>query len=70
MVKGLDLKVPVVSVDMDFYQRFRVNVMPFAFIVDASGIIRWVGVANARRLKHTWELLQNVQVHTLLEVKR
>lgn len=70
MVRGLDLKVPVVAVDMDFYQHFRVNVMPFAFLIDASGIIRWVGVANPKTLKHTWELLQHVQVNTLTEVSR
>lgn len=70
MVSGLELQVPVVPVDMDFYHRFRVQVMPFAFIVNPSGMVRWVGVANARALKHAWQLLQSTEVNAFTEVLR
>jgi hypothetical protein len=70
MGRGLDLHVPVVRVDMSFYRRFRVRVMPFAFIVDSSGIIHWVGIASARAVEHAWQLLQRTQAIACVEVLR
>lgn len=57
--QGLDLRVPLVSVDQAFYDRFRVRVMPFAFFLDPSGIVRWVGLVNTEdQLLHAWHMMQ------------
>jgi hypothetical protein len=57
--QGLDLQVPVVPVAPQVYERFRVRVVPFAFLLDPHGIIRWVGVANtAEQLFHLWRIGQ------------
>jgi hypothetical protein len=61
---GLDLRIPIVSVDAAFYDRFRVRVMPFAFFLDPRGIVRWVGlVSTEKQLFHAWRMaLANVHV--------
>lgn len=68
MVRGLNLQVPVVSVDATFYQRFHVRIMPFAFFVDPQGTVYWVGMAGSRSLLvHTWKLSQYTLPSTLKE---
>lgn len=63
MARGLDLRVPVVSVDQSFYQRFRVRTMPFAFFLDPSGKVQWVGMAGSKALLvHVWHLLENTRL--------
>lgn len=62
MVRGLDLQVPVVPVAPTFYARFRVRVMPFAFLLDPRGIVRWAGLVNTKALLvHLWKLSQAVR---------
>jgi hypothetical protein len=62
--QGLDLQVPLVPVDPAFYERFRVRAIPFAFLVDPRGIVRWVGLVNTEeQLFHLWRINQ-VTVHT------
>lgn len=59
--QGLDLQVPLVSVSQAFYDRFRVRVMPFAFFLDPSGIVRWVGLVNTEaQLLHAWQMMQAI----------
>jgi hypothetical protein len=62
--EGLDLQIPIVTVDAAFYDRFRVRVMPFAFFLDPRGIVRWVGlVSTENQLFHAWRMAQaNVHV--------
>ena len=56
--QGLDLQVPMVSVDQSFYDRYRVRVMPFAFFLDSHGIVQWVGLVSAPgQLFHAWRLI-------------
>ncbi len=56
-VQGIDLQVPVVSVDPVFYDHFRVRVMPFAFFLDPRGIVCWVGLVNSEaELFHAWRI--------------
>lgn len=56
-MQGLDLQVPLLSVDQAFYEQFRVRVMPFAFFLDAQGIVRWVGLINTEaQLFHAWRI--------------
>ncbi len=64
--QGLDLQVPIVTVDQSFYDRFRVRVMPFAFFLDPRGIVRWVGLVSTEdQLFHAWRMAQaNVLVGT------
>src|SRR5215469_12834429 len=57
--QGLHLQVPVVPVEPQLYERFRVRVVPFAFLLDPDGIICWVGVINsAEQLFHVWRIGQ------------
>ncbi len=66
MVRGLELSIPVVSVDQNFYQSFRVRTMPFAFFVDPDGKIHWVGMAGTKALlTHVWQLLESVKLAIL-----
>lgn len=62
--EGLNLQIPIVSVDTAFYESFRVRVMPFAFFLDPRGSVRWVGlVSTEKHLFHAWRLAQaNVHV--------
>ncbi len=58
-VRALDLHVPIVQVDQAFYNRFWVRVMPFAFLLDPRGIVRWVGLINTEeQLFHTWRMIR------------
>jgi hypothetical protein len=45
--QALGLQVPVISVDQSFYDRYRVRVMPFGYVIDPEGIVRSVGLVNA-----------------------
>lgn len=55
----LELQVPIVPVEPAFYERFRVRVMPFAFLLDPHGIVRWVGLVNTEaQLFHAWQMSQ------------
>jgi hypothetical protein len=55
--KELDLQMPIVPVDAEFYDRFRVRVMPFAFLLDPAGIVRWLGLVNTEaQLVHAWRM--------------
>ena len=57
--EGLDLQVPIVPVDPALYDRFRVRVMPFAFLLDPHGIVRWVGLIKSEdQLLHAWHMSQ------------
>lgn len=73
MVRGLNLRTPVVPVEQAFYDRCRVRVMPFAFLLDPQGTVRWTGVVNTKALLvHVWNLAQAVEFEgdSLEEVKR
>ena len=55
--EGLDLQVPIVPVEPALYDRFRVRVMPFAFLLDPHGIVRWVGLIKSEdQLLHAWHM--------------
>jgi len=55
--QGLDLQVPIIPVTPAFYDRFRVRVMPFAFLLDPRGIVRWVGLVKSEdQLFHAWRM--------------
>lgn len=55
----LNLQAPVIPVDQNFYNRYKVRIMPFAYLVDPSGIVRWVGLINTEeQLVNIWELTQ------------
>ena len=57
--EGLDLQVPIVPVEPALYDRFRVRVMPFAFLLDPHGIVRWVGLIKSEdQLLHAWHMSQ------------
>ena len=59
--EGLELKVPVVSVNPAFYDRFRVRVVPFAFLLDPHGVVHWVGLINTEaQLFLAWRMSQAV----------
>jgi hypothetical protein len=61
MVRGLDLQVPVVHVGNDFYHRFRIRVMPFGFLINPIGIVRWAGlVSSEEQMKHVWHLAYDI----------
>jgi hypothetical protein len=62
VVRGLNLRVPVVSVEHAFYERFRVRAMPFAFLIDPSGIVRWTDLAiSEEQMRHVWHLTRKVE---------
>ena len=44
--EGLNLEVDIAPVDQTVYDRFRVRVMPFAYVVDTAGSVRWRGLVN------------------------
>lgn len=55
--QGLELQVPIIPVDPALYDRYRVRVMPFAFLLDPYGIVRWVGlVKSGEQLFHAWHM--------------
>ena len=57
-VRALDLHVPIVQVDQAFYDCFWVRVMPFAFLLDPRGTVRWVGLVNTEeQLSHAWRTI-------------
>lgn len=57
MARGLNLQVPVIPVNSNFYDRYRVRVMPFAFLLDPNGVVHWTGLVNTRELLfHVWYL--------------
>lgn len=57
--EGLDLQLPVVTVDQAFYDHYRVRVMPFAFFLDPRGFVRWVGLLNSEtELFHAWRMIR------------
>ncbi|SRR6266566_5643337 len=57
--QGLGLQAPVIPVDQAFYDRFRVRVMPFAFLLDPLGTIHWKGLINTEaQLFHTWRMIR------------
>lgn len=64
-VRVLDLRVPLVRVNQAFYERYRVRVMPFAFILDPLGKVQWVGLANAYHLPYTWRLILAIHRESL-----
>lgn len=58
-VQALNLQLPVMPVDQAFYHRFRVRVMPFAFLLDPGGTIRWLGLVNTEaQLTHVWQIIR------------
>lgn len=58
-VRALDLQIPIVQVDQEFYDRYRVRVMPFAFLLDPRGTTRWVGLVNKEdQLFHVWRIIR------------
>jgi hypothetical protein len=69
MARGLNLQVPVISVDDAFYERFRVRVMPFGFLIDPSGAVHWSGLASSEeQMRHAWQLTRKVDHE--IEMKR
>lgn len=59
MARALDLTVPIVQVDQALYDKFRVRVMPFAFLLDSGGIVRWVSLVNTgQQLSHAWNIIR------------
>lgn len=53
----LGLQVSVVPVEPVFYERFRVRIMPFAFLLDPDGSVHWVGLVNTEeQLFHAWRM--------------
>jgi hypothetical protein len=58
-VRALNLHVPIVQVDQEFYNRFRVRVMPFATLLDPRGTVRWVSLVNIEeQLSHAWRTIR------------
>jgi hypothetical protein len=54
--KALELDVPVVGVDADFYWRHNVRVMPFVMVLDPEGRVRAAGLPNDKaRLDMVWD---------------
>lgn len=61
MARGLDLQVPVVPVEDTFYDQFRVRVMPFGFLIDPTGVVRWRGLVSAEeQMRHVWHLIREL----------
>lgn len=61
-VEALDLPVPIVPVDQAFYNRFWVRVMPFAFLLNPHGVVRWLGLVNTEaQLFHMWRMAQAIE---------
>lgn len=57
-----ELRVPIMPVDQRFYDSFRVRVMPFAFVLDPSGVVRWLGLVNTdAQLRHMWRMAQTFE---------
>lgn len=56
IAKTLGFQVPVVPVDQTFLNRLKVRVIPFVYLVDPNGIIRWVGLVNTEeQLLNIWD---------------
>lgn len=54
--QALELDLPVVAVDADFYWRHNVRVMPFVIVLDPQGTVRAEGLPNDEaRLDMIWE---------------
>lgn len=71
MVRGLNLQVPVMPVASSFYDRCNVRVMPFAFLLNPQGIVRWTGIVNTQALLlHVWKVYQAVEQNPREEAKR
>jgi hypothetical protein len=67
----LDLEVPIVPVEQTIYDAFRVRVMPFAFLLDAKGIVRWRSLVNREaQLTHAWHTIRSLeQEHSISQEK-
>jgi len=62
MARGLDLQVPVVPVEDSLYDQFRVRVMPFGFLIDPTGVVRWRGlVSSEEQMRHVWHLIRELE---------
>lgn len=58
----LDLHVPIVPVDQRLYDAFRVRVMPFAFLLDSRGVVRWRSLVNREeQLSHAWHTIRSLE---------
>lgn len=70
-IKALDLTIPIVPVNQEFYHRFNVRIMPFIFVLDPTGTVHWVGIANKPgELVYIWQMVQNRQQLKLSEVRQ
>jgi hypothetical protein len=57
LLEGLGLDVPVALVPHAVYDRYRVRVMPYAVVVDASGLVVTSGLVNTPfQLRHLAEV--------------
>ena len=55
----LELSIPFIPVDQAFYDRFRVRVMPFGFLLDPAGRVRELGLMSSyAQLSHMWKMAQ------------
>lgn len=60
--RALDLHVPIIPVDQRLYDGFRVRVMPFAFLLDARGVVRWRSLVNREeQLTHAWHTIRSLE---------
>ena len=58
-IRALEMQVPIIQVDQAFYDRSRVRVMPFAFLLDHRGVVRWVSLVNTEeQLSHAWHTIR------------
>ncbi len=72
-IRAFDLQVPIVQVDQTLYDNFRVRVMPFAFLLDFRGIVRWVSLVNTEEhLSHMLRTMRSLTAESNLseEVRR
>jgi hypothetical protein len=61
MVKGLGFEAPVIPVEKRLYEQFRVRVMPFGFLLDPAGMVRWCGLVNTGDdLENIWKVTYQV----------
>jgi hypothetical protein len=61
MVSGLGFEAPVVPTEKRFYEQFRVRVMPFGFLLDPDGIIRWCRLLNTGyELENIWKVTYQI----------
>ena len=65
VARGLNIPVPIVSVEDTVYDQFRVRVMPFACLIDPIGVVHWKGVVNTgEQMTHIWNVAHTLDRET------